>query len=760
MTRSTKLFTLLPTVLLLSLSANATNLEPETINDSLNVIDAKDVVVRSSSKETNSPWKTPNSLSVLTPFKINNRQINDIKDLSTVIPNFFIPEYGSKMVTPVYLRGIGTRSSGQSVGLYVDDIPYMDKSSFDFMLMDVQRIEVLRGPQGTLYGRNAMAGIVNIYTLSPFEYQGTKISMGAGNFGLFETKASTYQKFSDKVAISLGAYWQKDDGYIENGLTHKNADGGTSSGGRVKLDWKINDNLTAAIAASVDYTDENAYPYGLYDETTGEVAAPMINERSTYSRIMSNNSVRFDYRKNDIMLTSNTGYQYLDDNMNMDQDFTERDIFTLNQKQKQHSINQEFTVKSTHDGNYQWSVGAFGFYNAMETNSNVKLFQEMFDNMLPENMPFNLTIDNSNNMPNPGLFKTPSWGAALFHQSTFNNVITEGLSFTVGVRLDYEKQELDYNTSMVADFTLKPKPHIPFPSIDLPPTTISSVGTEQQDYLRVLPRVSIKYECSPEIMTYFNASSGYRAGGYNIQMFSQILQNQMMGQLMPGAPGGNEMTIQEQVSYKPETVWSFEIGSRGKLFDGVLNYDFAAFFMLVENMQLTQFIDGGSGRIISNAGKGETAGVEVALNYNPVQNLNFDVSYGFTHSIFTDYVVNDPDGETDYNGNFVPYIPMHTFSVGANYTFKLNGWLEALTLGVNYNGAGKFFWDEKNSVSQDFYGLLDAKIVLRSGWARLELWGKNLTNTNYNTFYFESFDNKFMQIGRPTSFGATIGFTF
>lgn len=756
MTNIVRAFTALPAIFL-CLTASAT--EPDVLSDSLSSVEARDVVVRSSYKETNAPWKTPNSLTVLSPFKINNRQINDIKDLSTVVPNFFIPEYGSKMVTPVYLRGVGTRSSGQSVGLYVDNIPYMDKSSFDFMLMDVQRIEVLRGPQGTLYGRNAMTGIVNVYTLSPFEYQGTKVSMGAGNFGLFTAKVSTYQKFSDKVAISAAAYWEEEKGYLENEFTNSNADGGTSTGGRIKLDWKINENLTAAIAASYDYTDENAYPYGLYWEETGHVGAPMMNERSTYIRNMSNNSARFEYRKKDILFTSNTGYQYLDDDMYMDQDFTEKSIFTLNQKQLQHSVNQEFTVKSNHGKNYQWSVGAFGFYNDMTTNSNVKLYQSMFDKMLPPTMPFNLKIQNSDHVGNPGVFETPSWGAAVFHQSTFNNVLTKGLSFTLGVRLDYEKQDLNYNTFSDVDFILTGKAP-GMPTIDLDPARIEAQGEETQDFLRVLPRVSVKYECTPEIMTYFNASTGYRAGGYNVQMFSQILQDLMKNELMPG--GKSNTNIKEQVAFKPETVWSFEVGSRGSLFDGLVNYDLAGFFMLVEDMQLTQFVDGGSGRIITNAGRGETAGVELALNVSPVERLNFDASYGFTHSTFTDYVLKHADGDKpqlDYNDNFVPYVPMHTFTIGANYTFNFNGWIEALTVGVNYNGAGKFFWNEANTVQQNFYGLLDAKVVLRSSWARLEFWGRNLTNTDYSTFYFESFGNKFMQTGRPTSFGVTLGFT-
>lgn len=140
----------------------------DNATDTLRIYHMDEVVVTSSTKETNNLRKLPGSVTILSPQTIGGNQIESVKDLSSYVPNFFIPDYGSKMTSALYIRGIGTRNSGQSVGLYVNDAPYMDKSTFDFELTDIQRIEVLRGPQGTLYGRNAMGGIINIYTLSLF----------------------------------------------------------------------------------------------------------------------------------------------------------------------------------------------------------------------------------------------------------------------------------------------------------------------------------------------------------------------------------------------------------------------------------------------------------------------------------------------------------------------------------------------------------------------------------------------------------------
>lgn len=758
-----------------------TVLGSDLIPDTTRVVDADQVVVRSSSKETNRPWSTPNALSVITPFKINQRGISNVKGLSTIVPNLFMPDYGSRMTTPVYLRGVGARSSGQSVGMYIDNIPYMDKSTFDFELMDIQRVEVLRGPQGTLYGRNAMGGIINIYTISPFDYQGTRVQVGAGNYGFLEAKASTYQKLSDKVAISAGAYWDQVDGYFRNeAQNHAKADGGWNAGGRIKLEWRITDRLTASLASSYDYTDQDAFPYGAYDKTTNEIANPNFNDRGTYLRNMSNNSLRLEYRTDKLLLTSNTGYQWLNDNMWMDQDFSPASIFTINQRQLQNSINQEITLKSVTNKNYQWSVGFFGFYNSMKTGSQVMfkqdgiadILQPVFDNMMPPTVPIKLTIKD-NEIENPGDFFTPSYGLAVFHQSTFNNILTEGLSATIGIRLDYEHQYLNYNTSMGMNILASNK--YPGPGGMLPPMgvpmNINEVmeGGDQQQFLRALPKVSIKYECTPNIMTYATVSRGYKAGGYNIQMFSEVIQENLRNN-RPPMPGGKAQTkaekttspaLRDVISYKPESVWNYEVGTRGVFLDGKLSADLALFYMDVTNLQLTQFVTGGSGRILTNAGRGSSCGAEVAINAQPVRNLFLDAAYGFTHSTFRDYDAGtDKQGNVlDYSGNYVPYTPAHTFSFGASYTFDFHGWVKGFTLSAQFNGAGKIFWNEANDVSQPFYGLLNAKASLRTDWVRLELWANNITSTQYGAFYFESFGNSFIQKGRPFTCGVNLAFT-
>lgn len=741
---------------------NVANLPKDSTDKSYNI---EQIVIRSSSKETNDMWRVPGAVSLINPGKANYRGIESVKDLSVLVPNLFIPDYGSKMTTPIYLRGVGTRSSGQAVSFYVDNIPYMDKSSFDFELMDIQRIEVLRGPQGTLYGRNAMGGVVNIYTLSPFDFQGTKISVSGGNYGNYSAKASHYSKLSNKVALSVGGYYERMGGYFTNEFTGEKVDDGDAAGARIKLDWRISPRLTASLASSYDYVKQGAFAYGLYDKTTGAIAPVNYNDEGSYKRQMSNNSLRFEYRTDKILLTSNTGYQYLNDDMKMDQDFTPLSIFTINQRQLQNSINQEIAIRSNTTKNYQWSVGAFAFYNALNTDGDVlfkkdgiaTILQPVFDKISQDNPRAPKITITDTEIPNPGTYKTPTTGVAIFHQSTFNNLFTRGLSVTLGLRLDYEKQFLNYNTHMNMNTEVSvpnmPRP-MPFPIGDTLNNSLS------QEFLQILPKVSIKYECTPHIMTYASVSKGHKSGGYNIQMFSEVIQNELKNKFNPK---GERSDIAGTIAYKPEVTWNYEVGARAEFLEGALITDLALFYMDIRDVQLTQFVNGGSGRILTNAGRGKSLGVEFSLNARIAKNLHLDLNYGYTHATFTEYDggTDSNGGKVDYKGKFIPYTPQHTFSVGALYNIMFNRcWLDQVTLSASYSGAGKIYWTEQNDFSQPFYGLLDAKVTLRHSFVRLELWGRNLLSTSYGAFYFESFGNSFMQRGKPLTFGGNLVFTF
>jgi iron complex outermembrane receptor protein len=770
--------------------------DPEKGNgpqDTLRVYYLNEVVVTSSVKETNELKNMPTAVSVISPKQLKDTQIESLPGLSSIIPNFFIPSYGSKVSTPIYIRGIGARLGAQTVSLYVDNVPSFNPSAFDFEFQDIQRIEVLRGAQGTLYGRNAIGGIVNLYTLSPLTFQGTNLSVSGGNYGQFSAKASSYIKLSDRFGISGGGYYKRDDGYFMNSHAGRKVDASENAGGKVKMEWEITPTFKALLFGNYDYLSGGAFPYMHIDST-----ASSFNEPSSYGRHLFTNGLSLDYAGNGFSIHSTTGFQYLKDDMKMDQDYTSKSVFSIRQQQKQHSLSQEITVKSGTQRNYRWVVGAFGFIDNREINTPVALKEGMVEVLQAEldrftaNAPLTITYA-GDRIDLPGIYTKPSRGAALFHQSTLDNLFgLEGLSATAGVRFDYEHTGIDFFTEsdggdVNIDFQI---PNMPIPSMFIEGDTLLG-DSYSKDFWKILPKFALKYQFSPTSQIYLSASKGYKTGGYNEQAFSKILQNALRQSLMrnldektpptitiPGMPsdGTDAPTLEEQLSYDPETSWTYELGGRYEMFERRLSLTYALFYTRVNNIQIIKLEDQGtSGRTVRNAGKSRSRGFELSMRYTPATNFSIYGDYGFADARFTDYEASE---EVDYSGNYIPFAPRHTLNLGASYIYHFGNRapIDRLVANLQYSGVGKIYWTESNKTTpqegdpgselyQPFYGLVNGALSAERGSFSLELWAKNLFNTDYHSFLFEASDmttgrvNRFVQRGYPLRMGATLRYT-
>ncbi|MDY9917648.1 Outer membrane receptor proteins, mostly Fe transport [Porphyromonadaceae bacterium NLAE-zl-C104] len=760
-------------------------------DDTLKVYYLNEVVISSSVKETNALKSLPTAISVVSPKQLQDARIESLPRLSAFIPNFFIPSYGSKVSTPIYIRGVGARLGSQTVSLYVDNVPSFNPSAFDFEFQDIQRIEVLRGAQGTLYGRNAIGGIVNMYTLSPLSFQGTKLMVSGGNYGQFSAKGSDYRKLSDRFGLSLAGYYKRDDGYFMDSYTGKKVDASENAGGRFKLEWQASPSFKAMLFGNYDYVSGGAFPY-MHEDST----ASSFNEPSSYDRHLFTNGLSLDYTGNGFTIHSTTGFQYLKDDMKMDQDYSPKSVFSINQKQKQHSVSQEVTVKSDRRGNYRWVVGAFGFVDNREIDTPVALKEDMVAvlqqplDRLMESIGAPLRLEYANDRIDlPGIYTKPSRGAALFHQSTFNNLFgVEGFSATAGIRFDYEHTGLDYFTeSDGGDINMVFQTPMPIPPIFVEGDTLLE-GSFRKDFWKILPKFALKYQMSPTSQVYLSASKGYKTGGYNEQVFSDVLQGALMESLIrnikPYVPGNVQLPemppmapIEGQLSYDPETSWTYELGGRYEMLDRRFSLTYALFYTHVNNLQITQLAkQGTSGRTIANAGKSESKGFELSLKYVPMDNLSLFAEYGFADARFVKYEIGEEgDDQIDYSGNHVPFAPQHTLSLGASYIHHLpyGSFIDRVIGNAQYQGVGKIYWTESNKndadtedLYQPFYGITNASIAVEKGAFGLECWVENLFNTKYNSFLFEQDDvttdetNIFVQRGYPTRFGATLRYTF
>ena len=210
--------------------------------------------------------------------------------------------------------------------------------------------------------------------------------------------------------------------------------------------------------------------------------------------------------------------------------------------------------------------------------------------------------------------------------------------------------------------------------------------------------------------------------------------------------------IEETIAYKPEESWNYEVGAHLNLFDSQVHFDVALYYMQIRNQQLSIMEPNSNyGRIMVNAGKSHSCGMEASLRGKAFSNaLSWGVTYSYTNAKFDEY--------DTYQDNYVPFVPQHTFSAMADYT--IGKW----TLGANVAGQGKIWWDEANTYSQKLYALLGAHADYDFGPVVVSLWGRNLTDTQYNTFAVQSSaaggTRYFAQRGNPLQVGVDVSVHF
>jgi len=656
----------------------------------------EEVVIQSFKYEKN--FRTlPIAVSTVGSAVIQNQQVRGIKDISSFIPNLFMPDYGSRLTSPIYIRGIGSKINSPSVGLYVDGIPYFEKSAFDFDLNEADYIEVLRGPQGTLYGRNTMGGLINVYTKSPLAYKETLVGASYGNYGYMNEQFAHYGNCNDNTfgyAVSGNA--THSDGYFTNLFTEKTADDLNSGNAKIRLDWRLRPNLTLRLVSSLDFLKQGGYPYAKIDPDTGETGDVNYDDYSSYDRKISSNGFSLIYTTKKFSLNSQTAYQYLSDDQQIDQDFSSESVYFAVQKQKQSSFSQEVTIKSIdYQSRYKWLFGAFAFRQNIDNEIILEYKQQKYST--------------------DKLYDTPTTGFSVYHQSILDNLPIDGLSLTFGIRYDYEKASNDY--------------------VAYRDTTDRHDQTDaffsEMNFNQLTPKVALQYTLPSKQMFYASASKGYKTGGFNTSFEKE-----------------------EDRSFDPEYSWNYEVGSKLLFFQNIIQAEVCLFYIDWKNQQIYQPLPSGKGQMLKNAGRSESKGAEISIRAQPTNRLQLQANWGYTKALFKEYQRSET---IDYGGKYLPLVPKQTFALGFDYSFPVSKQLfDRLALNMNYIGIDRLYWNEDNVVSQPYYGQVNGKLAMTKGLATFSLWAKNITNTTYSVFYFESMGSRFAQKGKPFTLGATI----
>lgn len=770
-------------MLAVAASASESRYVTPVANDTSKVVNIDEVVVVSQPKEAFYLRQQPLSSSMFDAHDLQRMSMNDLRGLSAFVPSFTMPSYGSRYTSSIYIRGIGSRINSPAVGVYADGLPLMSKSAYNYHNYELARADVLRGPQGTLYGINTEGGLIRTYSLSPMNYQGTRIKLGLGSHFTRHAEVAHYAKPNEHIAWSLAGFYKGQKGFFTNNTTGERADKSNEAGGKLRLIYQQGNGFSVDYILDYQYVRQNAFPYGLWN---GETQPTVANRQSNYRRNMLNTGVVISKRWENTTFSSTTSFQYLKDYMLMDIDYMAADFMQMEERQHQNSITHEMVVKgqmglteAETNRAWRWTTGTFTSYQWNKTEAPVAFFGDM-DNMLGTTIQTamykaivqtmaarfeatGMAPDRAKQMAEqmieqrggitvttdlgviPGTFRLPTFNQGVFHESNID--LTRRLTLTLGLRYDYSKVRLDYDTRAEMNCNV-----MMMGSAASSHLLSKLSNSYHNDFHQLLPKLGLSYKFGDNGSNLYGAiSKGYRAGGYNYQMFSDILQTELSNN--SSQRGDYEIPhteedykdIEKTIAYAPETTWNYELGAHINLPGNKIQMDMAVYLTNVNNLQLSVMAGNyGFGRMMVNAGRSRSLGGELSLRGSHLDNhLTWTASYAFTQSTFRDYRDAATTGNTttqiDYRHHRVPFIPCHTLGSTIDYRIDThNPRIHALVIGANMAAQGSIYWNEANTLSQPFYATLGAHCDALCGNVIVSLWGRNITNSRPNTFVVES----------------------
>lgn len=669
-------------------------------------VSLKEVVV--SDFRVNRRNLVPAATTVISRQALDAMHTTSLKELSAVIPNFFMPDYAARTTAPVYIRGIGMKSDGTAVAFYVDGVPYYEPITFETDLSDIGSVEVMRGPQGTLFGRNAIGGIINIHTLSPMDWQGTKLRASLGNHQDNRFQASHYRMLSPYVGIALGAAYHHNGGYFHNQYNGHKTNRMDETEEHLGLYWNPSTRWNLRLTSRLAYNDQGGYSYAPYDTEADTMAPICYNRPSGFRRLVSTTGLGIHYLGRGFSLNSQTSFQYLKSHQWVDQDYTAQDKTFLLSDRHQHHLSQEFTAKSDNQSRYQWVAGAFWMYQHVD---------RAVENAHPS--AANTAISH---------YHQPTTALALYHQSSLN--LWRGLSLTAGIRYDYEHTRSRYSRfSYSAKSSSAQSEARQSASLKSSESKQTADFNKGEDFHQFTPKISLQYLTTGGQKYYFTLTRGYKPGGFN-----------------------RSIAQPDHQRYAPEYSWNWEVGTALSLLHNRLTIAADIFYIDWRHMQLT-YTYVGIGTLTTNAGHADSRGAEISISATPIKNVRLDASYGYTYARFVSYRKSEG---TNYSHNRLPMVPTNTLSLNLDYSRQRLGWLDGLYANLGLQALGPIRWAEDNIVRQDFYAVVNASLSIQKSAFTLELWAKNLTSTRYLSNVMTVSTGTYAQKGKPFMVGTAL----
>lgn len=634
-------------------------------------------------KQEEDMQEVPQSLTVLDDMTLEDYDIDDLWRMSYFVPNLLLFDTGmSSLFAQPTMRGITAPATtlSSSVGLYVDGVPLLSAPGFQAGLLDVERVEVLRGPQGTLYGKNTEVGAISIITRQPDNELRGKIGLLGGEDQRFRMSgAISGPMVKDRFYYSLSGFYDRKDGFVRNTYLGGKDDDRQKWFGRAQLRWTPMDDIDISLFASRAASDEDGSSMtgsdGFYQmmgipiPPRGEVSSDLRPTRDTYHDIQSL-KIDYDYDEN-ITVTSITARTLTDWHATADFDYTPMVLFHTYQDSTYLRMSQELRFNI----NFKPFKILAGIY--ADTNENDVHFGDIPTGKDTTNRDFD------------------GYSYAIFGQADY--ALTDALHLVAGLR--YEFQHLDY------------KDHL-------------NDIEDEFDAEEFAPKITLKYNFTPEISAYASVAKGYRTGGFNLTSYDPI-----------------------SAKYDSETLWSYEVGVKSMLWDNRVMCNISAYYMDIEDMQVEEWVTPVTS-LTTNAAEATSKGVEVEVRASIVDGLSLLGAFGYNDTTFDTF----EDALGDYSGNTNPFSPEFTLSYGAQYWHESG--LHARADVVNY---GKIYMNKENTQKRDSYQVVNAKVGYISDPFEMYLYGQNLFNEKYDSEEYYGF---YDVLSEPREIGVEFSYRF
>ena len=657
--------------------------------------------------------RVPISIAAVTAADIEQRSQVNLEQVASSTPNvaFFNASSGTNTAL-VFIRGIGQTdplvTNDPGVGIYVDGVYFGRMQGVNVDTMDVSRIEILRGPQGTLFGKNTIGGAINVVTTEPSLQSTTgygELTAGSYHRGDAIARLST-PLINDQLAVSLSLGSRNQSGYGTRLIDGQGMGNTKELDGRFEVRYKANDGLEFLLAADGTHVNEHQGDQTLLAVNTASPLVGLLNLISNPpydSRWLTNNdftsyatgrnfnqadlwgtSLTASWNTGPVTVKSITAYRRNNTDIGTDPDGSPLVLIDQGDRVQQSQFSQELQFSGlSFEGRLNWVGGLYYFHERVSES----VIDDVFTGL--DVPPFNLDASFTTNVA------ADNSSSAAYAQGTY--AFTDQFHVTLGVRETYEDK-----TGSVYRYAHR--------SGD---ATIIPFTQKSATWNSFTPRVSFEYQFTPEVMGYVSAASGFKSGGFN----------------------GRANNAAGLVPYNPEKAWTYELGVRSEMLDRRVRVNATAYYTDYKDIQYTLIEASAGGQpniVVGNAAAARIDGGELELNVIPVQNFTLSASAGLTDAKYTSTA---PGAQVTTATPFLD-TPKWTGTASGQYVFVLPKELELVAFADwSYRGLVYFSVPVTPYVTQGGYSIVDARLTLRSpqqGWS-VALFGTNLTDKHYMT---------------------------